>query len=867
MSTAVAADNWGMAWRIARRELRGGLGGFRIFILCLMIGVAAIAAVRSVSSAILGGLEQDGRAILGGDLVLRTIYQPANDGQRQFMDGLGRVSEGVEMRAMARVPGASGLGAGAATLVELKGVDSLYPLYGAMTLEGGGDFPQSIARQSDNVPAENGPSSAIWGAVVEEGVLIRLGLEVGDLVRLGEADFRITGVIGSEPDRAAGGTFTLGPRMLVSMEAMRATGLMQAGSLIYYLYRIALPDGASLEAARDRLTAEYPHAGWRIRDFRNASPGLSDFIIRLTMFMTLTGLTALLVGGVGVGNAVRGYLEQRNRTIAMLKCIGAPGRLIFRAYLLQIMALSSLGIGLGLVLGAAVPLAVGGMIEGILPIRVAIGIDWAGLALAGLFGYLVALSFSVWPLGYAHDVPAVSIFRDQFTDKRPEPRRRYVLMTTALALALAAIAVFSADHRMLALAFVVGAMLILVAFNSAGGLIMRGAKAAGRPKRAGLRLALANLHRPGSPAPTVVLSLGLGLTVLVTIALIEGNFANAVNDRIPENAPSFFFIDIQPDQLEPFRQLVEAEPGVGAFHATPMMRGRIVAVNGVEAEKAVVNPDEAWVLNGDRGVTYTAQPLDQGETVAGDWWAPGYQTGRDGPPLVSVEESIAQAFGIGPGDEITVNILGRDITAEIAHVRDVSWGTIQINFTLIYAPGLLEGAPQTWLATVKAPHSSEDAIQRKVPNAFPNISTIRISDALETVNSILGKIALAVRITAAVTLVSGTLVLAGAIAAGHRRRIYDAVVLKVLGATRWTVLRAFLLEYGLLGVATALIAGAVGTLTGYLVLTQMMGMDWTFLPMAVVNTVLIASFITIGLGFVGTWRALGQKPAPLLRNE
>ncbi len=853
----MGAASWSMAWRIARRELRGGIAGFRIFILCLMIGVAAIAAVRSVSNAVLDGLENDGRAILGGDVVLRTIYQPVTPEQQAFLETLGTLSIGIDIRAMARIPGATGLGAQSATLVELKSVDGQYPLYGAVELTNGADFSASVGRQSDNN----------WGAVVEEGVLIRLGLDVGDQIELGDRQFTVTGIIDREPDRAAGGTFTLGPRVLISLDGMMASGLVQAGSLTYHHYRLLLKDGETPASARRAIAEAFPDAGWRVRDFRNASPGLRDFIIRLTMFLTLTGLTALLVGGVGVGNAVKGYLDGKSRTIAMLKCVGAPGSLIFRAYLLQVMVLASIGVALGVIIGGTVPLLVGTLLEDILPIRIAIGLDIPGLLLAALFGYLVALTFTVWPLGYARDVPAVAIFREMYQDKRQEPRRIYVLATTALALLLGGIAILTADHRIFALAFVAGAVLVLVAFNSAGGLIIRAAKAVGRPRLPTMRLALTNLHRPGSPAPTVVLSLGLGLTVLVTVALIEGNFARAVNDRIPDSAPTFFFIDIQPDQLDPFRQQVEAEEGVTDFRATPMMRGRIMQVNGVEARKAVVNPDEAWVLNGDRGVTYTAEPVNQGETIAGDWWPSDYMANRHGPPLVSVEESIAEAFGIGPGDEITVSILGRNVTAEIAHVREVNWGTVQMNFTLIYAPGLLEAAPQTWLATLKAPPAAEANIQRSIPAQFPNISLIRVADAIDTVNMVLGNIATAVRATAAVTLVAGTMVLAGAIAAGHRRRIYDAVVLKVLGATRWTVLRAFLIEYGLLGVSTALIAGLVGTITAYLVLTQMMGMDWVFLPMAVVNTVLIAGLITIGLGFVGTWHALGQKPAPLLRND
>lgn len=862
---AGAADGWGMAWRVARRELRAGLHGFRIFILCLMIGVAAIAAVRSVSGAILDALERDGRSILGGDLLLRSLYQPPPAAAVALLGRMGRLSTGVEMRAMAR--DATDGGAGASTLVELKAVDGLYPLAGSLSVRDADgritdDFRSFIARQSDKQ----------WGALADPALLARLGLTVGDRLALGDTTVRVTGEIVREPDRAAGDLFELGPRLLVSLDAMPATDLTRPGSLVYYLYRLVLPAGETPDGARDDLARAFPEAGWRVLDFRNASPGLRNFITRLTMFMTLTGLTALLVGGVGVANGVRGYLEGRQRTIAMLKCVGASGALIFRSYLIVVMVLALLGTALGLVLGALVPLVVGGLIEDLLPIRVVFGVGLPGLGLAGLFGLLVALAFSVWPLGYAHDVPAATIFRDAYRDQRVEPRRRYVLLAAGLLVLLAVLAVVSAPYRQLALGFVVGAAVLLVAFNAAGGLIVRFARWLGGQRlrllrRPLARLALTNLHRPGTPAPTVVLSLGLGLTVLVAIALIEGNFARAVNDRIPERAPSFFFLDIQPAQLAPFRAMVSADPGVSDFRATPMLRGRIVKVNGIEARQALVDPDEAWVLNGDRGVTHSASPPDQGALITGKWWPAAYQSGRDGPPLVSIAEVIAKAFGIGPGDELTVNILGRDVTATVANVRKVDWGTVQINFTLVYAPGLLESAPQTWLATLRAPPETEARLQRQVPARFANISLVRIRDAIETISGILAKIALAVRVTAAVTLVAGTLVLAGAIAAGHRRRVYDAVVLKVVGATRARIFGAFLLEYGLMGLATALIAGLAGTLTAFLVLTGLMGMAWHFLPAAVLWTLLLACSITVLLGMTGTWLALGHKPAPYLRNE
>jgi putative ABC transport system permease protein len=832
--------------RLARRELRGGLRGFWIFLACLALGVAAIATVRSVSSGILEGLRADGRAILGGDVSLRQIYTEITEEQRAFLERHGRVSLNAEMRSMAR----SG---DALSLVELKAVDGPYPLYGQFKLQGGGDLHRAVERRDGR-----------WGAVVEEAVLSRLGIRIGDEVRVGDVGFELRGVIEREPDRAAGGGgFSLGPRMMVSRAAVPDTGLIQPGSLIYWNYLVALPEGNRLDRFLSDLRSRFPDAGWRIRDFNNASPQLVRFIERMTMFLTLVGLTALLVGGVGVGNAVRAYLDGKVATIATLKCLGAPGPVVFNTYLVQILTLAAAGIGIGVVVGATAPLGLASVLAAYLPVSARISVYPSGLAIAAAFGFLTTLAFGLWPLGRAREVPAAALFRDAVASAGGRPRIIYIAVTALAAATLAGLAIFNDSNRLFASYFVGGAILTLIAFWSLARLIMLVARGVGRPRRPGLRLALANLHRPGAPTPSVVLSLGLGLTVLVAIALIQGNFTRQVQDALPKTAPAYYFIDIQPDQMADFTATILSIPGASDLQQGPVLRGRIVAVNGVPAEQAIVNREQSWVLQSDRGMTYAAEKPADDRIVAGEWWPRDYS----GPPLISIADNIAQAFGIGPGAKLTASIVGRDIEATVGNVREVQWGTLAINYSMIFAPGILEAAPKTFIATVRGTPEAEAQIQRVINDRFPNITSIRVKDALDTVNRILGDIGTAVRVTAVITLIAGTLVLAGAVAAGHRRRVYDAVVLKVLGATRADVLRAFLLEYGLLGLVTAVIAGCIGTLTAWVVLTQLMDFRWTFIPSAVMTTAVLCTAITLAFGFVGTWRALGQKAAPLLRNE
>ena len=546
-----------LAVRLARRELRGGLRGFRVFLACLGLGVAAIAGVGSVSSAMYDGIGRDARVLIGGDVELRLTHRELPADQIAHLKASGRVSEAVEMRAMA------GRAGGERALVELKAVDGLYPLFGALTFDPPGELGAALAvRDGDH------------GALVEPALAARLGLAVGDRLTVGDASLVVSGTIAKEPDRVASFA-SFGPRLLVSTAALDATGLVHEGSLIRYHARVALPDGTDVKAWIEDLKQRYPTGGWRVRSLENASPGLDRFISRVTQYLTLVGLTALLVGGVGIANAVRAFLDRRLATIATLKCLGAPGGLVFAVYLIQVLALATVGIAGGLVVGALAPPLAGFAMERFLPFAMPSSIYWQPLLMAAAFGYLITLAFSLWPLGRAREVRAAQLFRALIVPPGGRPRAGYVAATVAAVVVLAALAVLVADDMRLALWFVAGALAVFAAFVAAAVLIMRLARRLPAPRWPGLRLAVANLHRPGAATPSVLLSLGLGLTVLVAIAQVQTNLNRQITERLPEQAPSYFFIDIQPDQIEGFETLVRGLPGVAAVDRAPMLRASI----------------------------------------------------------------------------------------------------------------------------------------------------------------------------------------------------------------------------------------------------------------------------------------------------
>ncbi|MBL8698703.1 MAG: ABC transporter permease [Alphaproteobacteria bacterium] len=839
----MTGGTWPLAWRLARRELRGGLRGFRVFLACLALGVAAIAGVGSLASSVTKALRDDARLLLDGDVELSFTHREASAEQLRHLTGSGRVSVVAEMRAMAS-------GGDSRVLVELKAVDIPYPLVGR-------------ARTTPEMPLRDALAErdGEWGALAERATLARLGLKPGDTLRLGDRAFRVRGVLDAEPDRSAN-VFTLGPRVMIAVESLAGTGLVQPGSLIRWQYRVALPAGADAEAFIEDLKQRFPQAGWRIRSLSEAAPGLQRWVDRIAMFLTLVGLTALLVGGVGVANAVRSFIDGKTATIATLKCIGAPNGLVLRVYLAQVMAMAAIGIAVGLVVGGIVPVAVAPLIAQAMGVQIRTGVFAMPLALGTVYGLLVAFAFAFWPVAQARDVPAGALFRALVAPPRAWPRRDVLLATIAAILALSALAIVTALDPRLGAGFVAGAAATFLLFRLAASLIRRVARNAPTPRSPMLRLALANLHRPGGNLNGIVLSLGLGLTVLTIISLVHGNFARALKTQLPDIAPSFFFIDIQPDQLPVFDAIVAGAPGVAAVQRVPSLRGRITALNGVPVDKVAVSPDAQWAIGSDRGLTYSGTLPRDARVVAGAWWPADYR----GPPLVSFDAQIARGMGLKLGDTITLNVLGREIVARIANLRAIDWSTLGINFTLIFAPGTLEGAPQTWIATAQVDREHEDALERAIGARLPNVSSIRVREALATVEGVLGSIARAAQLTASVTLLAGALTLAGAVAATQRRRIYDAVVLKVLGARRIDVLAALVVEFGVIGLAVALIATFVGSIAAWLLVTHYMRVDFTWLPLTAAGVVGAAMAAVIAIGLAGTWRALGQKPAPLLRN-
>lgn len=859
MSAARHSARLASAVRFAARALRGNLSrgfrGFGIFVACLALGVAAIAGVAALGRAFDASLAAQGDRILGGDIAFSVNHQPIGASERAYLAQRGALSEVATLRAMARRDDGA-----TSALVEAKAVDAAYPLVGSLTAAGGGDGRALLAPRDDAA----GP---VWGALVEDTLLARLDAKIGDRLLVGSARFVIAGVLADEPDRLASG-IGFGPRLLMSRAALEASGLLAPGSLVRWHARVKLaPGGDGIAATVAGAKAAFPEAGWEIRTRAEAAPGLKATIDRFVQFLTLVGLTTLVIGGLGVANAVAGHLERRRETIAIWKALGATGGFVFLVHALEIGVIALIGVALGVAIGAAVPFVMAGPLGSTLGIDLVPVAATGPLALAAVEGLLTAALFVAVPLGIAVDARPAALFRGMIETASFRPRLARIVPVVVLAAALLALVIGLSPDRRITLPYLGVLVLAFGVLRAvAAGLIVL-ARRTPRPGFFEGRTAIAAIARPGAPTVSIVLSLGLGATLLAALVQVESGLERTLAATLPGQAPSFFFIDVPARDGDAFRSFLTTE-AVGAKVAdVPMLRGRIVALRGVKPEAAGVPQEVRFVLDGDRGVTYSAEPPANSTVVEGEWW----KADHAGPPLVSFDAETGKALGLTLGDTVTVNVLGRDIEAKIANFRRIEWDRLSINFFMVFSPDAFRGAPATRLVTVTWPGGGtardELALLSKVVERFPVVSAIRVKDALSQIDALVQRAAGGITAVAGFAVLAAILVLAGALSARQEARIRDAAILTAIGATRRRLLGALGLEFALTALASGIFAAAVGTLAAWYVLTRVMKLPFVGDPPAVIGVVVATAVLTVVLGLISTRTALSRSPAEVLRSS
>ncbi len=836
--------------------MRGSLAGMRIVLLCLALGVAAIGTVGGLRAAIQGGVAAQRRALLGGDLSMESP-DPLPPALAAYLRGRGmRISETATLRSMLYGAG------GRRMLVEVRGVDAAYPLVGALTL-------------APSVPLATALGQ---GLLAEPLIGDRLAATPGASLRLGSHAVHLAGILTHVPDGA--GSTSLAPTVMLSRQALDAAGLIAPGALVSYALRVALPDEPALRLpaarqaradllARD-IAREFPREPWRIRDVGDAAPALTRVVEQVSQFMTLIGLASLLLGGLGVASGVASWLEARRETLAVLRCLGASAANVALIVSLQLGLLCGAGILAGGIAGLVVPMVAVRALAGLLPIAPDDAPHLAPLLLAAGFGILVAVLFTLPPLLRTVRVSPVTLFREEIGEGRPAGWWLRVVLGV-IVLALVGLAMLTSPSPLLALGFCAVAAVVLLVFRLVS-LILRllSRRIMHRTGPGGsvwLRLGLRALYRPGSPASALLLALGAGLSTLAGIALIEGNIREAVLGQLPAHAPSFYFIDIQPDEAARFDAVLKALPSVGEVRQLPSLRARVVAVDGVPAATAALraSAQTRWAFRGDRGLSLSAAPPPATHIAEGKWWPADYA----GAPLLSFDVGLAHGWGVHIGSVITLNVLGRDVDLRVANLRDIAWRSLQLNFAFIASPGLLSAAPHTLVATVVSSGRPADdaAILQAVTDALPNVTGIRVADVLAELAVLVHRLALALQATAAVALLSGGLVLAATLASGQRQRRREAAILRCLGATGSQLRAAWLVEFAVLGAVAGLAAAGVGALLSWLVLHFVLRAPWVLLGTTLAATLFGAIVLMLLAGLAATRQALRASPAELLRRE
>ncbi len=836
------------------RESRGARGRLAFFALCLAAGVAGVVAVAGFSSSLREALASEARRLLAGDLRiegLRALPEPA-EALLAAEPGL-RVARVWEMPTVVAAPPDSA-GAGRSRLVELRAVEGDFPFYGALELQPGRPFAELLAGD---------------GAVAAPELLSALGLAIGDRISVGGRPFTLRGVVTSEPDRL-GSAFALGPRLYLSGESLRSTGLIALGSRVEHRTLLALPEGApagGVTALAERVRAALPEPQfYKVETAVQGQSELRRNVDRTERFLGLSALLSLLVGGVGVAQTVRAWLASRLEAIAVWKTLGARPREIAALHLVQLVLLALGGSLLGALVGLAVQRVVPSLLATLIPDLPLPGFQPGALVRGLALGLGVALLFALPPLAAALRVPAARVLR---RDAEPLPLPRAATVGVALALFTGAVtlAAFQARSLLYGALFAAGLAATAGLLALAARLLVVGARRLPRLRLpVALRWGVAALGRPGSGTQAHVVALGLGALVLVAMSTVERNLVRRLDAELPTGAPSSFLIDIQPSQWDEVRAEIE-RAGATRIDSVPVVMARLAALDGrpvrelaEEAERGGEEGRKRWALTREQRLTWLEKLPEDNELVEGALWSDPDRF------EVSVEEEFARDLKLGVGSTIRFDIQGVPVELLVTSLRRVRWESFGINFFLVAEPGSLDRAPQMRIAAVRLPPGGENRLRDALAASSPNVTLFAIRDVLEKVVAVLSRVGLGIRFLGGFTVIAGATILAGAVAAGAARRAREVAIGKALGMTRGQVAALFAAEYGLAGAAGGAIGALAGTVLAAVVLERGLEVPWTLEPWILVAAAIGTALLAVAAGLAASLRPLAERPIEALRH-
>lgn len=875
-----------MAWR----EIRGSWRQFVFFLACLAVGVGAVVGIDLFATNVESLILRDARSLLGGDLEIRAAHQLSESGRETLDDLRARhitvthVRELVGMAAVLVEEHSRQPGTQSTQLVELKAIEDQYPLYGRVEM-----IPQQSLR--DSLAPLDCPSHPCFGAVVQESLLISFGLQLHDHIKIGQAWFAVTGTLVKEPDRVAS-AFSLGPRVLISRQALQATDLVKPGSRIRERYLLRVPESLALGPLRGELQGRLGSEGAGVSSYRDAQPRIRGFLDQLTTYLGLIGLTSLFVGGIGIACTIHGFMRHKLTTVAILKTLGADAGLLMRVYLFQSLFMGLLGSLGGVALGVGLQRLLPVLLGKLIPVAVSSHVTVLPLSKGLLVGVATTFCFTIWPLLAIREIPPALVFRRE-VEQHHAPvegarlrwawnallrlvRDHYRLGTTVMmGCGLTVLATWQARSLTLGALFIVAFCAAVILLQFGVWALLHGLDTLPRSRSFVIRQALGNVKRPGNFTRGMAVAIGVGVMVIVTVALVKSSLLVALGERIPKDAPTFFFIDIQPDQREAFEEIVQRDAARASYRLTPVVRARLKAIDG-----QLIDPEEykgkrnGWYFTREYVLTaLSALPKDN-VVVKGKWWPIDSEEMREEdlenqevPIHVSVEDEAAVNLGAHLGSTIEFTVQGAPVSAVVQSTRKVDWESFTMNFFMILSPGALDGAPMTYIASAKVEAEEELSLQRALVQALPNVTAIKVGDVLANVARLLEQLAWAIQGIALLSIVSGAVVMTAAVSSTRYRRLYESAILKAIGGTRRIVVSSFAVEFALIGGLAGLIGVGLASALSWAILHFFLDLSWTFQPLVLGWGLMATVGLAVAVGLLSTFKILGEPPLAVLRQE
>jgi putative ABC transport system permease protein len=851
--------------RLAAREARSSARRLGVYMAAITLGVAALVAINSFRAQVIESVDAESKALLGADLRLSS-NRPLPDTVLAILDSA--AAAGVPIARVTTTLSVALTTAGRTRLVQVRAVDGPYPFYGEMVADPPGAWPRLDEGR---------------GALLEATLIQQLGTQPGDSVRLGAGWFEVRGALTALPPEISFRN-ALGPRIFIAARHLPGTGMLTFGSLARHEAFLKIPDDVALQRFVDRNHDSLRRAAVSIDTAAEQAENLAQALEALGRFLGLVGLSALLLGGLGVASAVNVFVKDKRRTVAVLRCLGATQRTAFSAYLVQATALGTAGAAIGALLGIAIQAALPTLIRGMLPFDVPFSVQWPVVALGLLIGALVAAAFSLLPLLAIRGISPLRALRHDVDEPpaRFDPWR--LLAFAVISASVAGLAIWQARYWRIGLlyagALVVGLLVLWICARmliaATRRLARRGVavaradrSGAGRRRAFAIRQGIANLHRPRNQTTAIVMALGFGVFLVATLWVVQRNVLGWLRVDVGRPQPNLVFFDIQRDQVDSVRALLARYADV-APDLVPIVPARVAAVNGIRADSLIARARtprvEPWAVRREYRHTYR-DTLTGGETLIEGRWFDAAPAAEPGVARVSIEEDVARSLGVRVGDRITWDVTGVHVESIITSVRSVDWARFETNFFFVFEPGTLDDAPQSIVSLVRVGNDTlRAAAQRDIVQRHANISVVDLAAVQRSLRRIVDRVSFAVRIMAAFSVAGGALVLIGAIAASRFQRVRESALLRALGATRAQIRNVLLVEYAALGALAALTGVALAAIAGWLLTRFIFELDFALPAGALAAIWLIVTAAAALLGMLNSREALRDTPLAALRE-